>query len=279
MRRFALCLLAIAGLLLAAVASSAAGKERKTLLLIGQGPDGHPPTTHEYYAGLKILEKLLAPLADQVDIRQVRADGDWHEGPALVKEADAVVLYLAEGARWMQADARRQQAFAELAERGGGITSLHWALGTRDDRYIDLARELFGGCHGGGDRKYKFLETSVEVATQEGKQRHPITAGIDDFTIKDEFYYQIKFAGGDPAPTPLLQAKIDGELYPVAWAWKRKDGGRSFGFTALHYHENWRRAEYRRFVAQGIAWTLKLEPPRENWPGDVDESDYQLPRP
>lgn len=245
---------------------------RKKLLLISQGPDGHPQTTHEYVAGLQILEKTLAPLADQLEIQQVRADGDWLEGPELLKSADGVVLYLAEGAKWIQAEPRRFEAFTQLAARGGGIVALHWATGTKDARYIAGFVKLLGACHGGEDRKYKFLETSVVIAERD----HPITAGLTDFTIKDEFYYQLKLVKDDKHFQPLLRAKIDGELYPVAWAWERADGGRSFGFTALHYHENWQRAEYRRFVAQGVAWTLKLTPPTTHWPGEVTARDLKL---
>ena len=31
----------------------------RRLLLLGQGPDGHPPAAHEYFAGLRILKKCL----------------------------------------------------------------------------------------------------------------------------------------------------------------------------------------------------------------------------
>src|SRR5262245_21677300 len=39
--------------------SGSRGSARKKLLLIGQGPDGHPATTHEYMAGLKVLAACL----------------------------------------------------------------------------------------------------------------------------------------------------------------------------------------------------------------------------
>jgi hypothetical protein len=47
----------------------------------------------------------------------------------------------------------------------------------------------------------------------------------------------------------------------VAWAWQRPDGGRSFGFTGLHFHDNWQLSEYRRLVVQGVLWSLKLPIP------------------
>src|SRR6266700_973106 len=55
----------LAALSLAASCAAAPGKDSgspKHLLLIGQGSDGHPPTTHEFMAGVRVLEKLLAPV-------------------------------------------------------------------------------------------------------------------------------------------------------------------------------------------------------------------------
>ncbi len=274
MHRFFRFGLALALALLCMRASAADPPGKKKLLLIGQGPDGHAATTHEYYAGLKVLEQTLAPLSDQITIQQVRADGDWSDGPKLLEDADGVVLYLAEGAKWVHGDPRRLEAFARLASRGGGMVALHWAIGTKDARYIDGFQKLLGGCHGGEDRKYKFLETDVHIVATD----HPITHGLRDFTIKDEFYYQLKFIDDARHLTPLLSAKIDGELYPVCWAWERGSGGRSFGFSALHYHENWRREEYRRLVGQGVLWTLHLKPPTEGWPGVVADEAYELPK-
>ena len=38
-----------------------AAEPPKKVLLIASGPDGHPPATHEYAAGLDILARLLKP--------------------------------------------------------------------------------------------------------------------------------------------------------------------------------------------------------------------------
>ena len=48
------------------------------------------------------------------------------------------------------------------------------------------------------------------------------------------------------ALVPLITIPVEGEDGKthddlVSWAWPRPDGGRSFGFTGLHFHENWRR--------------------------------------
>ena len=72
----------------------------------------------------------------------------------------------------------------------------------------------------------------------------------------------------------MLRAKIDGTDEIVSCAWERPDGGRSFGFTGLHFHENWRRVAYRRLVAQGVLWTLKLPVPNAGLPVRLSADDW-----
>jgi type 1 glutamine amidotransferase len=129
-------------------------------------------------------------------------------------------------------------------------------MGSKDAANIAPFVELFGGCHGGPDRKYKVVETDAKLA----KSEHPILRGMSDFKARDEFYYMLKFA---KTKTPLLNVTIDGEAHPVAWAYERNGGGRSFGFSGLHFHENWQLAEYRRLVTQGVLWTLDIAIPKD----------------
>jgi type 1 glutamine amidotransferase len=256
--------------LLAFVAEGTAAAPRK-VLLVGQGPDGHPAQAHEYVAGLKVLEKCLKGVPD-LEVTTVRGDEPWREGPELLGRADGVVLYLAEGAKWMGHDPKRQEALSKLAARGGGIVVLHWAMGTRDAKDVAGCLKLLGGCHGGPDRKYKVLEAEAAVADP----KHPIMAGVKNFKVRDEFYYRLKFVQPEGTIHPLLRVEIDGKPETVAWAWERPDGGRSFGFSGLHYHDNWRLLEYRRLVAQGVLWSLKLPIPKEGLAVDVTEEDLKL---
>jgi hypothetical protein len=253
--------------------SEEAGSPLIKLLLIGSGPDGHPVQTHEYMAGLKILTKCLKDVPG-LEITTVRADEPWREGPELIARADGVVLYLSEGARWMNHDPKRHEALAKMAARGGGISVLHWAMGTKDAKYIEGCVRLLGGCHGGPDRKYKILETEAVIADR----NHPITAGIKDFRVRDEFYYRLKFLKAEQGIQPLLRVTIDDQPETVAWCWERPDHGRSFGFSGLHYHDNWRLIEYRRLVAQGVLWTLKKPIPKDGLPVRVIEDDLKLLR-
>ena len=72
-------------LLAAAVAGPAAGEE-KTLLLLGQSPDGHKPGTHEYLPGVKLLATCLAETPN-LKVQVVNADNPWSEGPELLRKA------------------------------------------------------------------------------------------------------------------------------------------------------------------------------------------------
>jgi type 1 glutamine amidotransferase len=132
--------------------------------------------------------------------------------------------------------------------------------------------DLFGACHGGPDRKYKVLTTDVKVAAP----KHAVTRGVKDLRLKDEFYYRLKVAKPAKAVTPLLTAAIDGEDHMVAWAYERPGGGRAFGFSGLHYHENWKREEYRRLVAQGVLWSVGLEVPAGGMSVPLDEKAMEL---
>jgi trehalose utilization protein len=245
----------VAAIVFILVATAISAAEPKTLLLVGQGPDSHPRGTHEYTAGVELLAGLLESTPG-LKLRIAKADEPWNEGPQLLESADGAVLFLSEGARWAQADPRRQESLSRLAARGGGLVALHWAMGTRAPESIEPFLKLFGGCHGGPDRKYQVVETELRV-----ERTHPIAAGLENFRVRDEFYYQLKFTRSTPGVRPVLSATIDGRDETVAWSWDRPDGGRSFGFSGLHFHDNWQLPQYQKLLTAAVQWTLKLSQP------------------
>src|ERR1043165_6831750 len=140
-----------------------AGPPKRNILLLWHSPDGHPRQTHEYQLGQKILKYTLEKHAP-INATLVCADDPWKEGPELLAKTDGVVLFVSEGAKWLQANPERLAAFQALAKRKGGLTVLHWAMGTKDARNIAAFVDLFGGCHGGPDRKYKVVQTDATIA-------------------------------------------------------------------------------------------------------------------
>jgi type 1 glutamine amidotransferase len=266
------------------VTSEAAEPVAKRILLLGQKPDGHPAGTHEYLPGQRILKTILERVPG-VTVEIVQADDPWTEGPELLAKADGVVLFVSEGAKWISADPRRYEAFTKLAERGGGFTGIHWGIGTKDAKNIEPFVKLFGACHGGPDRKYKFTDFEVTLPGAE----HPICSGLKPFGVNEEFYYTLKRAGpaaGKLTPLAEINAAAAGDVsgstststaptpLMVSWAFERKDGGRSFGFSGLHYHRNWEREEYRRLMTQVVLWTMKVPVPKAGL--DLNVSQAQL---
>ena len=283
--RTALALL-LASLVDSSFAEDPASNARpQRLLLIGQGPDGsHKPTTHEYFAGVNLVGRLLRG-QPKLELVAVSADGEWRDGPQLLERADAALLFVSEGAKWLSADAARLAAFRDLAKRGGGLGVLHWGTGTKTAEPIAPFVQLFGACHGGPDRKFKEFD---QVLPQWTNTEHPILRGLKPFAtpIREEFYFSLKqasktggvtLADSESAITPLLRIPAEGVSGTVAWCWERPDHGRSFGFTGLHFHENWKHESYRRFVAQATLWTLKRDIPATGLSVSVADQDLALP--
>lgn len=233
------------------------GTRKLRVLLLWHSPDGHPKDTHEYELGQKILKRELEKFK-AIDAVLVKADDPWKEGPELLAKADGVVLFASEGAKWVNGSPERLRAFQACAKRGAGLTVLHWGMGTKDAKYIQPFVDLFGGCHGGPDRKYQVVQGDAMV---NAGNRHPIQSGLQSFKVRDEFYYKLKMPKDNWSP--LLHVNIDNQPEVVAWAYHRPGGGRSFGFSGLHFHENWQLPEYRRLVTQGVLWTLAMPIPKD----------------
>jgi hypothetical protein len=249
--------------------------DTKKLLVVGQGPDGHPPTTHEFMPGAKVLAELLKPF-DSIKTTVVDASEPWMGGEKLIDEADGLAMFISEGSMWMQKDEARYAAIKRLAARGGAIIAIHWSVGAKDAQYIPGQLELLGATRGGEQRKY----TKIGVDLKKADPVHPILRGIPDMKVFDEFYYAL-----DQRPDihPLITANIEGKDETAVWTLERKDGGRSYGFVMLHYHSNWQREDYRRMVVQGVLWSMKQDIPDSGVKVDIDskllELDGVLPPP
>ncbi|CAN5254290.1 hypothetical protein BH10PLA2_BH10PLA2_13470 [soil metagenome] len=243
----------------------------KKILLLGTKPDTHPPESHEYMAGVRLVARMLKQFPG-LEVQVVQADPPWAEGPELLAKADGVFLYMTEGARWLSADPARIKAFQELAKRGGGLVALHWAMGTKIAEPVPVYVNLFGACHGGPDRKAKDTDVAVRVIDK----KHPVTHGLTDFRLPDEWYFRLKVVAPPARIDPLLEATLETKNETVAWAFSRPDGGRSCGFTGLHYHDNWKNENYRRFVVQAILWSVKQNIPEAGVNVDLPPEAYKL---
>lgn len=255
------------GLFLAyATCASAVAQTPTRVVLLHQKPDGHPRATHEYLPGQTILAGLLRKNGAEATL--VAADEPWRDGPEAIAKADAIVVFVSEGAKWLHADPKRTAAFRERAAQGVGLSVIHWGMGTKDEKNVAGFVALFGGCHGGPGRKYQVTQTKVTPT------KHPVTTGLGAFGLRDEFYYRLHLAQG---AEPLVRADIDGQPETVGWAWGRPGGGRSFGFSGLHFHESWASDEVRRLVVQGVLWTARQPIPSTGANVRIDAAALALP--
>ena len=112
---------------------------------------------------------------------------------------------------------------------------------------------------------------------------HPITRGVGPFELRDEWYFNLQLASGEPHFPALLTAvppedtrtSADSKRYPgraetVSWAYERPDGGRSFGSTGLHFHASWGSVEVRRLVVNAVLWLAKREVPGSGAPVEME---------
>ena len=180
-----------------------------------------------------------------------------------------------------------------LLQEGVGLACLHFAVEVPQGKAGDAFLRWLGG--------YFELNWSVNPMWRPEFNQlpdHPITRGVQSFSIEDEWYFHMRFRPQLAGVTPILSAvapadrnwpdgprsgnaavrqAIDrGEPQHVAWACERADGGRGFGFTGGHWHRNWGDDNFRTVVLNGIAWTagaeipakvvsvVKHQPPR-NW--------------
>lgn len=121
-------------------------------------------------------------------------------------------------------------------------------------------------------------------------EEHAFTRGVEDFTMRDEWYFHMRFREGMAGVTPVLKdlpppeslSRPDGahsgnpavreavlerkEEQTMMWAFERPEdlgGGRGFGFTGGHFHKNWKADSHRKVVLNAIAWIAGLEVPED----------------
>ncbi len=272
--------------LLAAFVPDAVAADKKVLLIAGL--PSHGPGAHEHNAGVLLLQKCLAGTKGlKVDVSL----NGWPRDAAALNGVDAVVMYCDGGVKHLALADNRLAVLSALAARGVGIGCVHYGVEpTKDNGQAEFLR-MIGGA----------FETHWSVnphwdANFKTLPEHPITRGVKPFTIRDEWYFNMRFTEGKRGVTPILAAAPDasvttrpdgphsgnpemraqvarGDAQVVSWAHERPDGGRGFGFTGGHYHANWGNEDFRRIVLNAILWLAKLEVPVGGVKSEVTAED------
>jgi type 1 glutamine amidotransferase len=157
---------------------------------------------------------------------------------------------------------------------GVGLACLHYAVEVPRDNGGPELLEWIGGFY---ERPYSQNPIN-DVELTRASPNHPISRGWESFQGRDEWYYRIRFRPSDPRLTPILTAMLPKDAQQretIAWAVERQDGGRGFGFTGGHYHENWGLRDQRRMVVNAILWTAKVEIPAGGAKCDIAPEDLK----
>jgi hypothetical protein len=59
----------------------------------------------------------------------------------------------------------------------------------------------------------------------------------------------------------------------MLWLVERPDGGRGFGFTGGHFHDNWGNDDLRKLILNTLLWVAKVEVPPQGVPSRLTAAD------
>lgn len=239
----------------------------KRILLVPTKLD-HAWATHMYTDVCRLLAETLNQTPGVEAI--VSPDLDWPTDAGLLEQIDGLVYYSRPAGDILLSPQHRAAAEA-LMSRGVGLTAIHWSTGAELDVGPQYERIL------GGWFNFDFSGLAVDrKRLQQVEPNHPICRGWSEYDLRDEFYLNLKF---HPEAIPVLKVNVDGQDQTVAWTLRREDGGRSFGTTLGHFHDNFSLPDFRRMIANGILWTAGLDIPEAGAPVEIDPDWLKLEDP
>ncbi len=296
MNRLLLAGVIVLGVLGSAFAQSP-GAAKKLVLIAGK--PSHPPRMHEFNAGVQLLAKCLADVPGLTT--EVVLNG-WPQDESILNGADAVVFYMDGGAKHeaVQQGRRRLDMIDGWAKRGVGIGCMHFGVEVVADQAGEEFKRWIGGHY-----ENMFSCNPIWSPTFNSLPEHDVTKGVKPFTANDEWYFNMRFvtrdAGNRPESvagtqfTPILVAAPSDEVrngpyvYPkgpyehiqkdrgraecMLWVVERADGGRGFGFTGGHFHDNWGNDDFRKVVLNTLVWLAKAEVPAGGVESKVAQAD------
>ena len=264
---------AICALLMALTVGAA---DKKIVFLAG-GPS-HGPGQHEHRAGSLLLQSCLANVPG---VTSLVVSNGWPTDESVFDGVAAIVVYCDGGKGHPLLQADRLKKMEALMDKGVGLACLHYGVEPTRELGQSQFLDWIGGCF-----EIHWSVNPTWIAEFSSMPEHPVTRGVKPFTLRDEWYFHMRFREAMKGVTPLLSAvptpgtikrndgphennptvrtEVEaGKLQPVAWVAERPDGGRGFGFTGGHYHENWGNDQMRKLVLNGILWIAKADVPPE----------------
>ncbi len=274
------------GLLWGAISCGAA--EKKIVFIAGR--PSHGPGEHEHRAGCLLLSSCLKSVPGVTSV--VYSNG-WPQDPRVLADAATIVIYSDGGEGHPALVEDHLQQLDRLMKKGVGLACIHYATEPTKEKgekefldWIGGAFEVNWSVNPHWDADFKKLP------------EHPVARGVEPFSVRDEWYFHLRFRDGMKGVTSLLSAvpdqsttnRKDGphegndamreavrrqEPQTVAWVCTRPDGGRGFGFTGAHFHKNWGNDNFRKLVLNAIVWTAKVEVPNHGVESKITGDELQ----
>jgi type 1 glutamine amidotransferase len=214
-------------------------------LVLINGDDPH----HDLLAAVPVLQQLGVE-ADLVTDRGMGMNRFIEPRPATA-DADVYLLYTSGGAF----GPAQQAALKALVEEGKGVVALHCSnLIGLGEGGVEADRALFDVIgnrylsHGPG---YHEGRQTIEFVGQ-----HPITAGLEDFEIFDE-YYEFEFADDAHQVLATRRRVEDGVAIPVMYT-RQLGQGRVVYLALGHDLRAWGEPGFRALVRRSLRWAAGL---------------------
>ncbi len=147
--------------------------------------------------------------------------------------------------------------FRSLFDKGVGLVVLHHAL-VAYQHWPDYER-IIGGRYPEADGKGGVAtaevgyQHDVDIPVVIVATNHPVTAGLQDFTIHDEIYWGFRVGS---EVTPLLTTSHPKSGKPLAWC-RTERKSRVVYLQLGHDHLAYENPGYRQLVAQSIHWAAR----------------------
>ena len=203
----------------------------------------------------------------------------WPSDPSAFHNADAVVMFADGG--------QRHPAFFhlktldDLRARKIGLGAIHYAVEMVPGESNETLMESIGGAF-----EIHYSVNPHWEASFTSFPDHPVSNGVEPFSIMDEWYFNMRFSEDRGRLTPILSAvppdsamerpdghhsgnpavrKMVAEKQPqhLCWVFEAEEGARGFGFTGAHFHDNWANDSFRKVVVNAIHWIARVEIPEE----------------
>ena len=260
----------------------------KHIVLIA-GKPSHGPGDHEFRAGSLLLQKCLNQVAG---VSAVVYSNGWPNVENAFDQADAVLIYADGGAGHPAIKPERMKIIDALAKKGVGIGCAHYGVEVPKGDPGEAMHRWIGGY-------YEHLYSVNPMWSPEFKSfaDHPVTRGVQPFSVRDEWYFNMRWPAEMKGITPILVAKPSEQVrkgpyvYPAGpyphiveaagrdetmmWVYERPDGGRAFGFTGGHRHVNWGNENFRKVVLNALLWIAKAEVPKNGVQCEISEEDLK----